>query len=42
MAIAEDIEFQFETLLNTMTYEREYLDLKSQKLNRKLLNEVEP
>jgi uncharacterized protein YlxP (DUF503 family) len=42
MTISEDLEFQFETLINTLTYEKEYLDLKLQRLNRKLNGEVKP
>jgi hypothetical protein len=42
MAISEDLEFQFDTLINTLTYEREYLQLKLQRLNRKLHNEAKP
>jgi hypothetical protein len=28
MAVCEDLEFQFETLMNTLTYERDYLEIK--------------
>ena len=28
MGICEDLEFQFETLMNTLTYEKDYLELK--------------
>jgi hypothetical protein len=42
MAICEDLEFQYETLMNTLIYERDYLELKLQKVNRKLLSEVTP
>jgi hypothetical protein len=42
VAICEDLEFQFETLVNTLIYERDYLELKLQKVNRKLLSEVSP
>ena len=42
MGICEDLEFQFETLMNTLIYERDYLELKLQKVNRKLLSQVTP
>jgi hypothetical protein len=42
MGVSEDLEFQFETMVNTLTYEREYLGLKAQRLNRKLNKEVRP
>jgi hypothetical protein len=42
MAICEDLEFQYETLMNTLTYEKDYLELKLQKVNRKLLSELTP
>lgn len=42
MGICEDLEFQFETLMNTLTYEKDYLELKLQKVNRKLLSELTP
>jgi len=42
MSVAEDLEFQFETLFNTLTYEKEYMSIKAQKVNRKLLAEIGP
>ena len=42
MAVAEDLEFQFETLFNTLIYEKEYLAIKAQKVNRQLLSELGP
>lgn len=29
MAVAEDLEFQFETLFNTLIYEKEYMNIKA-------------
>ncbi len=42
MTVCEDLEFQFETLINTLLYEKEYLSIKLQKLNRKLLTDLSP
>jgi hypothetical protein len=42
MAVAEDLEFQFETLFNTLVYEKEYKSIKAQKVNRQLLSEIGP
>jgi hypothetical protein len=42
MSVAEDLEFQFETLLNTLIYEREYMNIKAQKVNRQVLGELTP
>jgi hypothetical protein len=36
------LQFQFETLANKLQYEREYLGLKSTKVERKLENEIIP
>ena len=42
MSVAEDLEFQFETLFNTLVYEKEYMSIKAQKVNRQLLSELGP
>jgi hypothetical protein len=42
MAVAEDLEFQFETLFNTLVYEKEYKSIKAQKVNRQLLSVLGP
>ena len=33
MAVAEDLEFQFETLFSTLVYEKEYKSIKAQKMS---------
>lgn len=42
MTVCEDLEFQFENLLNLLIYEKEYLNIKLSRLDKKLVNEVNP
>jgi len=36
MSIQEDLEFQFETLANTLVYEHNFMKIKSERNHRKM------
>ena len=42
MSIQEDLEFQFETLANTLVYEHNFMKIKSERNHRKMRQEVDP